>query len=321
MIKIASAVIALTFATFSVNAWNSLGHRAVAELAWRHMDAAERQAATDLLKQHPHYKNILTADVPAGVDTNEWAFLTAAVWPDLVRPAKNGQPPKPKSVTKYNVYPHGIELPFLLPGEKDRSLLKNYSLAKTNGQTALMDCIATLKNRKASAHDRAVSLCVVLHLYADLHQPLHASALVTKEKPGGFGGGGGLLVRNPQGERVGLHAFWDQLPGSDLSYRGIMALADELAADPALQPKALKEYRKNKRVPAWVRESWQVAAEFAYDPNRIQYVEAPAAKARNLPDSAIPEVSAQYAKESREIARKRLALAALRLTDALKGVW
>lgn len=321
MTKITPMLLAVTLATVTANAWNSLGHRAVAELAWRHLDPAERQAATDLLKQHPHYKTILTAEVPAGVDTNKWAFLTAAVWPDLVRPAKSGQPPKPKSVTKYNVHPHGIELPFLLPGEKDRSLLKNYSLAKTNGQTALMDCLATLKNRKASAHDRAVSLCVVLHLYADLHQPLHASALVTREKPGGFGGGGGLLVRNTQGKRVSLHAFWDQLPGSDLSHRGILALADELAADPALQPKALKEYRKNKRVPAWVRESWQVAAEFAYDPNRIQYVEAPAAKARNLPDSAIPAVSAQYAKEAREIARRRLALAALRLTDTLKQVW
>lgn len=321
MIKTVPILIALTLATLTANAWNSLGHRAVAELAWRQMTPAQRQAATDLLQQHPHYQNILTAEVPPGVDTNEWAFLTAAIWPDLVRPAKNGQPPKPRSVTQYNLYPHGIELPFLSPGETNRSLLKNYSLAKTNGQTALLDCLATLKNRKASAHDRAVSLCVVLHLYADLHQPLHASALVTKEKPHGFGGGGGLLVRNTQGERVSLHAFWDQLPGSDLSYRGITALADELAADPALQPKALKEYRKNKRVPAWVRESWQTAAEFAYDPQRVQYLEASAAKARMLPDSAIPAVSAEYAKEAHEIARRRLALAALRLTDTLKRVW
>jgi len=40
---------------FAAQAWNSLGHRTVAELAWRKMDAGERRAATRLLRQHPHY--------------------------------------------------------------------------------------------------------------------------------------------------------------------------------------------------------------------------------------------------------------------------
>src|SRR5262245_29362565 len=83
------------------NAWNNVGHRAIAELVWRRMDATQRNAASKLLRQHPHYKEILLQNAPRGVPRDEWAFLTAAVWPDMVRPAKPGQTPKPGSVTKY----------------------------------------------------------------------------------------------------------------------------------------------------------------------------------------------------------------------------
>jgi hypothetical protein len=78
-LKILCALIGLTLPAFSASGWNSLGHRTVAELAWRQMDRAERRGASDLLRQHPHYKELLIAEVPAGVNTNEWAFLTDAL--------------------------------------------------------------------------------------------------------------------------------------------------------------------------------------------------------------------------------------------------
>ena len=76
-------------------AWNNVGHRAVAELAWRRMDVSQREAASELLRHHPHYETLLTKNIPAGVSREEWAFLTAAVWPDMVRKAGAGQPQKP----------------------------------------------------------------------------------------------------------------------------------------------------------------------------------------------------------------------------------
>src|SRR5262245_20774875 len=106
--------LALAALALPAKAWNNVGHRTVAELVWRQLDKEERRAVSDLLKQHPHYKEILTADVPSGVDKNEWAFLTAAVWPDMVRPAKHGHPQKPTSITKYDLYPHAIGFPFML---------------------------------------------------------------------------------------------------------------------------------------------------------------------------------------------------------------
>lgn len=98
------AFFVLTFALcLPVSAWNDVGHRTVAELAWRQMSAAQRRAATELLEQHPHYKEMLTADLPKGISKDDWAFLSAAVWPDWVRDTWKGQPAKPPSASKYNL--------------------------------------------------------------------------------------------------------------------------------------------------------------------------------------------------------------------------
>lgn len=285
------------------------------------MDAPARQAASELLRQHPHYGRILMADVPAGVDTNEWAFLNAAVWPDRVRPAKPGQPRKPESVTKYNVHPHGVEMPFVRPGDSTRDLLAQHPKVQPTAQFALADAIATLKDLQATPHDRAVALAWVLHLLADLHQPLHCANLVTKERIRDLSAGGRFLVRNGGGQTVSLHAFWDQLPGDDVSYPRVTALADELARATEFQPDALTEYQENHTIASWIQESHRIAVEFAYAADRIEFVSTDAVDAGKIAATAVPPVSANYREEAHKIARRRLALAALRLMDVLPRQW
>jgi hypothetical protein len=302
-------------------AWNSLGHRTVGELAWRQMDPAERRAASGLLRQHPHYEELLIAEVPAGVDTNEWAFLTAAVWLDLVRPAKPGQPSKPRSITKYDVYPHAIGYPFVRPADRNRIALDRFVIAKPNAEMVLSNSLVTLRNPKASAHDRAVSLCVVLHLFGDLHQPLHTANLVTKDKPKGNGLGSSFLALDQGGEPTNLHTYWDYMPGPDLSYQAVTALADELAAAPEFKPARLAEYQQHRPIPSWVQESFQTAVSFCYAENRVQWADAAAVKSGKIASAAIPALKPDYVRDAREIMERRLALAAWRLTDELKQVW
>ncbi|HOX56265.1 MAG TPA: S1/P1 nuclease [Candidatus Paceibacterota bacterium] len=314
-------LIALLLWTFPAAAWNGLGHRTVAELAWRQMDAAERQAAADLLRQHPHYKQILTAQTPPGVDTNHWAFLTGAVWLDLVRPAKQGQPPKPRSITKYDVYPHAIGHPFRRPAERGPVSLDKFVIAKPNAEMVLSNALVTLRKPKASARDRAVSLCVALHLFGDLHQPLHTANLVTRDKPKGHGLGGSFLVRDERGEVANLHTYWDYAPGADSSYSGVMALADSLAAAPELQPARLPEYQQNRAIPAWVQETYRVAVDFSYAENRVKWALATDVKSGKVPTSAVPALTADYVRDTQTAMRRRLAIAGLRLRDALKQAW
>ena len=312
---------ALTLIAFSAGAWNGVAHRTVAELVWRQMDPGARRAASDLLRQHPHYKLLLAVDVPAGVDTNEWVFLNAAAWPDWVRQARPGDPPKPRLVTKYDGYPHGIGYPFLRRGDTNMALLEKFFIAKPDAEMVLSNSFATLKSRNASPHDRAVSLCWALHLCGDLHQPLHAANLVTKDRPHGNDLGGAFIARDGHGKRIDLHAFWDRQFGLDFSCRAVAALADDLVAASELQPVALAEYQTNKTIAAWTQESYRVAVDFAYADDRVQFVRADAVDSGAVSPSAIPSLTADYIRQAREIARRRVALAGLRLSDELRQAW
>jgi hypothetical protein len=319
--KVVTCVVLVLFSLLPARAWNSLGHQAVAELAWRQMSPAERQAASDLLRQHPLYHEMLLEGLPAGVDTNEWAFLNAAVWLDRVRPAKPGQAPKPESITKFDIYPHAIGYPFLRTGETNRALLDKFVIAKPDAEMVLSNAITTLNNPKAAAQERAVSLCVVLHLCGDLHQPLHAANQVSKKHSKGAGLGGAALVRDERGNELGLHTFWDYLPGQDLSYKSVVHLADELACTPGLNSSALKEYQADKTIASWVQESFRVAVTFAYAEDHVRFADAADVKSGKVAAADLPKLSDDYVREAHQIARRRLALAAYRLTDELKRVW
>jgi len=317
-------VAALTFFALPAKAWNNVGHRAIAELTWRQLDTNERRAVSDLLKQHPHYKELLIADVPKGVDTNEWAFLMAAIWPDWIRPAKHGRPEKPESITKYDIYPHAIGYPFLGYGETNRALLKDFYIAKPDSEMWLSNSILAVKNQSLSAKDRAISLSVMLHLMGDLHQPLHAANMVTSKKPRGEGLGGDYIALEPNGtsfKRIDFHSFWDQLAGVEPTYKNIAAVADKISADPELKPAKMREYRDDKTVHSWVQESFRIAVSFAYSPNHVRYVHEEDLKSKKIPESAIPVLTADYISRAKKTALRRLALASQRLTDELKQVW
>ncbi len=234
----------------------AVGHWTVAELVWRQMGPAERRAASDLLRQHPHYKVLLAADVPAGVDTNEWAFLNAAVWPDRVRPARPGQPHKPRSITKYDVLSRTrLAIPSCGRADANRVSLDKFFIAKPNAEMALSNSLVTLRNPQGQRARPGGEPVRALHLCGDLHQPLHTANLVTKDKPQGHGLGGAFLVLDQRGEPTDLHAFWDQSPGPDLSYQAVAALADKLAAAPELQPAGCRSISSTGRSPPGCRRA------------------------------------------------------------------
>lgn len=304
--------------TRSVWAWNAVGHRIIAEMVWQSMSKDEQRAASELLKEHPHYNEILTADVPHGVERDEWAFLTAAVWPDLVRPNRLG---KTESISKYDVYPHAIGYPFMRPVETNPALIEHFFIAKPNAEMVLSNAFATVANRDASAQDRAVSLCWVLHLCGDLHQPLHAANLVTKEHLNGDELGGHDMVIDEHGKIISLHSFWDQLPGLDGSYAYIAKQARELMRDELLKTETAHDLAAHKIIASWVQESFHIAVQFAYEGGNLPFVRADDVKSAKLSHATIPKLASTYITEAHQIARRRLLLAAERELVELKHVW
>ena len=315
---IRTIVFAMVFLAFSANAWNSVGHRLIAEMVWQKMIPSARRKASDLLSSHPHYKELLTAHGPPCVDEGEWAFLTAAVWPDMVRPSWEG---KTELIAKYDMYPHAIGYPFMLAEETNHALVENFFIAKPDAEMVLSNAFVTLRNRNASPHDRAVSLCWALHLCGDLHQPLHAASLVTKEHPRGDGLGGSHIVLDGRGQPVAMHMFWDSLPGLDETYPSLKEIARKLAGNKTLRRMTQRELEQHKTISSWVQESYRMATDFAYQGGRLRFAHQADLNSGKVERGQIPQLSPQYVSQAHEAAERRLILAAQRLSNELNQVW
>ena len=105
-------------------AWNALGHKVIAEIAWRQLESAERQTIVDTLHRHPRFDqdfagrmtdDILRADKAT---QDRWIFQHAATWPDLAR----GLPPGEREKYDHPTW-HYVNFPLFLD-DSDRIALE-----------------------------------------------------------------------------------------------------------------------------------------------------------------------------------------------------
>ena len=308
------AALLIGFASQSF-AWNHTGHMISAELAWRNLSASKRKAISQLLEQHPHYSLLLATNVPPNVDTNEWAFLNAAVWPDMVRPGRD----KPAAITKYHHSPwHYINLPYVAPSAADHISATNFSIPPTNILSALSNALATLADRKAPPADRAVSLCWVTHLVGDLHQPLHAATFLSDTFPQGDQGGNLIAIADASQVPLNLHSFWDQLFGTGDTHECVASISDQIADARQYNPRNLTEYKNDKTIDSWAHESFETAAVFAYDEGHLKFAEWRAFSSGKVTAAEVPRLKSTYIINANEVARRRVSLAGRRLADLLR---
>jgi hypothetical protein len=67
------------------HAWNALGHRLVADIAWEQLTPERRKEIVDILRRHPRFDEDFVRQMPRDVDEERWIFQQAAVWPDIAR--------------------------------------------------------------------------------------------------------------------------------------------------------------------------------------------------------------------------------------------
>ncbi|HEU0011425.1 MAG TPA: S1/P1 nuclease [Verrucomicrobiae bacterium] len=301
-------------------AWNESGHMTIAELAWRKLSNNERNAITTLLRQHPHYAFLLATNIPKkALDTNEWIFLRAATWPDMVRPPRRGAPPKPAIITNHHRGDwHFTNAPYVAPAD----LATTHPPAQGEGR--ILEAIAAnealVKNQTKPAADRAVALCWLLHLYGDLHQPLHCVARFSPEFPNGDRGGNGEAIL-PRSAPVVLHAFWDDTLGGGESPHFIEHTADTIASDPAHTTARLQTDLAHTTVPQWAQESIDEAETFAYLDGNLAHAKIPPGGLDDLSPAAVPALNTGYEATAETIARRRAALAGRRLGTRLKALF
>jgi hypothetical protein len=323
-----TAVVLLLIAA-PVRAWNSIGHMAVAKLAYDQLDAKQQLTLYRLLKKHPHYDAYLAAGRPAEIENEaEWVVLRSAVWCDWIRPRKNDK----RDVSKYHRgEDHYINIAFF--EAKDEKFFAGKTLVNPdlpNIVSALKHRSNELKTKTVAAEDRAVAACWVFHLIGDIHQPLHNVAYFSSEKGfiKGDMGGNGFGIK-ADGKKWRLHAYWDDLLGEDpnytddgsarqaATYREAVKIAEQLRGL-KLTDTDLDKLKKNTTFESWSREGFELAKSVAYrkgDGSLLKPVELRFNSP--IPDE-VEEVGREYMQAARGSADRQVVLAGRRLADRLK---
>jgi hypothetical protein len=298
------------------HAWNATGHMVVAYLAYQGLEPGARQKIAQLLRQHPNYERDLLQGMPKNFpDPDLYAFMIAATWPDIIRDTAH-----PLHAQEHHSTWHYINLPYFPPEERKNPTVKPPPLPEETILVALRLCVEELKATKAQPPQQAVKLCWLLHLGGDLHQPLHAATLFSKDYPEGDRGGNLCLVRGAAG-RINLHKLWDDILGGSPTPHAVAFLADTIQATPRYQRSALGETVKRSDFETWAKESLADAEAFAYLGGYLRGVNANTFATSQGKDEQIPFLPTSYEAVAKEVAHKRVALAGYRLADLLNKLY
>src|SRR3990167_362572 len=217
------------FLFFQLNlalAWNAQGHILVADAALQELSAAQ------VAKLENYNKAFNLGYKPKSLQQ-------AAVWLDWIHCRQ--------IICKNFKYYHYVDYPY----SDDRSRVN--APYKVNAITAVEQAMYILQNPRYSAYEKGLQLRILMHVVADLHQPMHTISLFNARFPHGDRGGNDYLLGN---NRVGknLHAYWD---------RGGGYLRKKSFKKPKAGKTLVKECEDlDPRI--WARESYNIAKDFAY---------------------------------------------------------
>lgn len=240
-------------------AWGPEGHRQAAHItAQRLCPAATREAESILGGQ---------------------TLAEAALWPDAIR----GEPR----------WAHTSNWHYLnLAADEAFDAIAEGAPGRGRLLAAIREMLALMQDRQAPRARRAEALAFLLHLVADLHQPLHIG------KPGDRGGN--EVTVSFQGRETNLHRLWDGglLHSSALrpdDYRRSLAPLVELGAG-AWESGTLEDWAdESRRLRPWV---------YDFDARR-----------------RVPVISKRYAETGRQLSALRLAQAGVRGAWLLNQSW
>ena len=196
--------IALLFLLFSplAAAWNAAGHRLVAAIAWQQLSPDSRDFVAQALGRHPEHQRWVgkaRSAEPAKI------FAEAATWPDDIR-----------SDPRFHDEGESEHSP-PLPGFPDSARHKSWHYVDVDDQgrpargeaDRQIERLSRLLRSTAKNDEISYALPWLLHLVADIHQPLHAGRADDE-------GGTLVEIENPFNKRLpftSLHIYWDDLPG------------------------------------------------------------------------------------------------------------
>ena len=306
-------ILFLTLLAFSQTspAWDALGHMIVAQIAYDQLSAEAKRkfdtAAAEFSKEKAGDRSVADA---------AYCPATSGCWMDDIRSL-------PDKYSQFSPW-HYVDLPFNADG----------SPVPTEGPnviTGIDTCEGILSGRKEEAGiGKNQALFMLVHLVADIHQPLHATGHDDA-------GGNRVMVPNvicPNAEAMfgrcrNLHFFWDASYRYSFSNKAAVPLYEQPVYDKqkpveghnesldvirreaqALEkkypPALLTTERGLANATEWAKESHKIGFAFAYG-------EMPSAV-----NGSVATLNEGYVNKAREIGQERLALAGYRLGSLLE---
>lgn len=225
----------------AVFAWNSAGHRIVAQIAYDQLTPQAKQQV-DLLTAvqfHSRYP--------------EARFLRAATWPDQI-----------KSQTQaYNTW-HYVNLPI----EKDN--VTSPALNPNNVIWAITHAEKIVADTHEPIARRAKYLSFLIHFVGDIHQPLHCATVYSAHFPPPKGDRGGNLYPIVSPVANNLHALWDRGLGLLVSpphaYQFHYDQVEQIAKQWMMEhpPSFFKNQLQETSPVQWAANSHLIAVNFVY---------------------------------------------------------
>jgi len=291
-------------------AWDDVGHKLTAYIAWQQMTPATRENVIKILRAAPEDAQLSTFYMTYGGRSDEARkrefFMVIATWADIIRDRDFD--------TRMKKYHHSnwhysdifwktldgrvVELP--APDEGGKALEK------------LVEFDRSIRGSD-SDKEKALAIAWLQHLIGDLHQPLHSSARVTDLEPKGDQGGNFFKITpkdTPRDKEENLHWFWDSIVVRAVPRKNDACDADYL--DPigkAIMKKypytAMKGRIKPGKFEEWRAESLKAAQEEVFSAD-LKRFETP---------------SAAYRKKALKVAEERIALAGYRMGELFNEVF
>jgi len=183
----------------------------------------------------------------------------------------------------------------------------NLILLKENSYHSLVDWSFDEANNLNQQFEKSYILSYLTHILGDIHQPLHACALINNAHPSGDMGGN--LFRIKYKTMRNLHSFWDSVLDKVKDGLKMPLDSDGLKLLDSYTENIMNEYTRESleekmendyRFKDWIMESWEHCRDFVY---------------KKIEDGGEP--SKEYIEEGFKIAKERLALAGYRLSNVL----
>ena len=291
-------------------AWDDVGHKITAYIAWQRMSPAARENAVRILRAAPEDSQLSTFYASYGAEPEDTRkrefFMLSATWPDIVRDRA--------FANRYKKYHKGNWHYDDFFWKQVNGKVETLSGFTEGGQGVekLEEFDKVLRDPKSSDAEKALAIAWMLHIGGDLHQPLHTSARVTETEPKGDQGGN-LFLLSPKGtareNQVNLHWFWDSIVVRNLPLKGEQCERDYI------EPIARKMMKKHpfsevsgKLYPGDY-EAWKKAS-FDFNPTDVF--------SADLVRFQLP--SAKYRKNAYSVAEEQLAAAGYRLGETLNAI-